>query len=432
MAATLRPQSSSDLYENPFYLHHNDHAGLVLVTDRLSSGADFHSWRRSVRLALNVRNKLGFINGTISKPLESDPTYGSWSRCNDMVATWLLNSVSKPISASLLYMSTAAEIWNSLLNRFKQDDLARIFEIEQRLCLVNQGTRDVSTYYTELVTLWETYMNFVELPVCTCGKCECDAAKNWKIMMDRSRVMKFLMGLNEAYEATKRQVLMIKPLPAIEEVFNMVCQDERQRILKPVTTENVAFQASGVAPDHFAAYSNYKPRPRPVCTHCGAMGHVVNKCFKLHGYPPGYEGYKGNQSGSKPPYTPKTGNSSQRPSGHQSSNPNYNKENAIAHVVNDALVTPNMPTGSTTATPARSSLDLSSFSTEQVQSLISQLHAHANVNGSSASHSSPSITEHGIMAFKATAGTISFLLPTLIFPNTNSPTKIIVFLLFHI
>ena len=28
---------------------------------------------------------------------------------------------------------------------------------------------------------------------------------------------------------------------------------------------------------------------RPQCTHCGAMGHVVDKCYKLHGYPPGYK-----------------------------------------------------------------------------------------------------------------------------------------------
>ena len=55
----------TDHYENPYYLHSFDHAGLKLVTDRLTSGADFHSWRRSVRMALNVRNKLGFVDGTI-------------------------------------------------------------------------------------------------------------------------------------------------------------------------------------------------------------------------------------------------------------------------------------------------------------------------------------------------------------------------------
>ena len=26
---------------------------------------------------------------------------------------------------------------------------------------------------------------------------------------------------------------------------------------------------------------------RSQCTHCAAMGYVVDKCYKLHGYPPG-------------------------------------------------------------------------------------------------------------------------------------------------
>jgi len=88
---------STDQYDNPFFLHGSDHAGLVLVSDRLTNGADFHSWRRSVRMALNVRNKLGFIDGTITKPTENHKDFGSWSRCNDMVATWLMNSVSKKL-----------------------------------------------------------------------------------------------------------------------------------------------------------------------------------------------------------------------------------------------------------------------------------------------------------------------------------------------
>lgn len=32
---------------------------------------EFHSWRRSVRMALNIRNKLGFIDDTIPRPLLS-------------------------------------------------------------------------------------------------------------------------------------------------------------------------------------------------------------------------------------------------------------------------------------------------------------------------------------------------------------------------
>ncbi|KAG2261258.1 hypothetical protein Bca52824_068337 [Brassica carinata] len=78
-SAAANPQFL-DHYENPYYLHSSDHAGLVLISDRLSSGAEFHSWKRSIRMALNVRNKLGFIDGTIPKPPDSHRDAGSWSR----------------------------------------------------------------------------------------------------------------------------------------------------------------------------------------------------------------------------------------------------------------------------------------------------------------------------------------------------------------
>ncbi|KAG2282832.1 hypothetical protein Bca52824_054052 [Brassica carinata] len=84
----------ADQYENPYYLHNTDHPGLVLVSDRLTTASEFHFWRRSIRMALNVRNKLEFIDGTIAKPSLNHHDYGAWSRCNDMIATWLLNSVS--------------------------------------------------------------------------------------------------------------------------------------------------------------------------------------------------------------------------------------------------------------------------------------------------------------------------------------------------
>lgn len=88
-------------------------------------------------------------------------------------------------------------------------------------------------------------MNYVEIPVCTCGRCECTAALLWEKMQQKSRVTKFLMGLNETYESTRRHILMLKPMPDIEDVFNMVAQDERQKNIKPSTRlDNVAFQQS--------------------------------------------------------------------------------------------------------------------------------------------------------------------------------------------
>lgn len=30
-------------------------------------------------------------------------------------------------------------------------------------------------------------------------------------------------------------------------------------------------------------------KDRPICSHCGIIGHVVDKCYKIHGYPLGYK-----------------------------------------------------------------------------------------------------------------------------------------------
>ena len=30
-------------------------------------------------------------------------------------------------------------------------------------------------------------------------------------------------------------------------------------------------------------------KERPICIYCGLIGHIVDKCYKLHGYPSGYK-----------------------------------------------------------------------------------------------------------------------------------------------
>ena len=30
-------------------------------------------------------------------------------------------------------------------------------------------------------------------------------------------------------------------------------------------------------------------KERPICTYCRVVGHIADKCYKLHGYPPGYK-----------------------------------------------------------------------------------------------------------------------------------------------
>lgn len=61
-----------------------------------------------------VKNKLGFINGSIEKLTTGTDLHNSWIRCNDMVMSWIFNYVSKDIAVSLIYAETTLEIWQDL------------------------------------------------------------------------------------------------------------------------------------------------------------------------------------------------------------------------------------------------------------------------------------------------------------------------------
>ena len=45
--------------------------------------------------------------------------------------------------------------------------------------------------------------------------------------------------------------------------------------------------AYGVASSNYNAYKGKKEKP--MCTHCGFFGHTVDKCYKIHGYTPGFK-----------------------------------------------------------------------------------------------------------------------------------------------
>lgn len=185
------PVTSSTEGATNFYYNGNLyflHSGLQLVMDYLTPGADFHSWRRSVCMALNVWNKLGFVDGTIRKPHDNHRELGSLSRCNDMVATWVMNSSSKKIGQRLLFMTTTERMRNNLMSQFMQDDAPRLYEIEQRLSNIKQGSMDISAYYTELVTFWEEYKTYIKLLVCNCGRCECNATAMSKKLQQRNQL----------------------------------------------------------------------------------------------------------------------------------------------------------------------------------------------------------------------------------------------------
>ncbi|BAT83996.1 hypothetical protein VIGAN_04125600, partial [Vigna angularis var. angularis] len=98
---------------SPFYIHPSESPSSVVVSPPLSAN-NFQSWSRSFRMALISKNKMGFLNGNIPIPAPTDPLHPSWERCNTLLMSWILNSLSPSIAQSVVFFERAIDVWTDL------------------------------------------------------------------------------------------------------------------------------------------------------------------------------------------------------------------------------------------------------------------------------------------------------------------------------
>lgn len=97
---------------------------MILVSPPLST-SNYHSWSRSLRMALLSKNKLMFIDEEFPTPCRCDVIYPVWERCNDLVLSWILKSLSPSIAQSVLWFDLEKDVWRILRTRFAQGDYFR-------------------------------------------------------------------------------------------------------------------------------------------------------------------------------------------------------------------------------------------------------------------------------------------------------------------
>ena len=94
-----------------------------------------------MQIARSAKNKMGFIDGSIKQPsLTAEP----------IVLSWIVNTLERDLSGSVLFTNVAAEIWADLEERFAQSNVPRIFQIERDIATLMQDQMSVSAYYSKL------------------------------------------------------------------------------------------------------------------------------------------------------------------------------------------------------------------------------------------------------------------------------------------
>uniref|UniRef100_A0A803PV46 Retrotransposon gag domain-containing protein n=1 Tax=Cannabis sativa TaxID=3483 RepID=A0A803PV46_CANSA len=188
------------------------------------------SWKHAATINLAAKNKTPFIKVSLSRPPINHPYRSAWDQCNCMVMAWILQSISREIAASIMFKDSTLAIWKYLHDRFNQSNGPQIFHLKTSLTRIKQGANSITTYFTQLQSLWDELNEFQPFTPCSYG-CTCGAMQQIQDHYARDQILQFLIGLNELYVGTRDQILMFDPLPPLSKVFSMAVQQEHQRSL---------------------------------------------------------------------------------------------------------------------------------------------------------------------------------------------------------
>ncbi|GKA45944.1 cysteine-rich receptor-like protein kinase 8 [Tanacetum coccineum] len=226
------------------------------------------------------------ITGEFVEPNRDSELRALWERNNDMLISWILNTVSEQIGNNLNFINSASKLWLELQEHYAQIDGHRIYQLSNDIVQLKQENCTVEVYYHKLKGLWDEFYALEAPYLCLC-LCTC---------------------ANE-----RITILLTQPLPTAAKAYTMVRQEEKQRegiAPKSVTaiilnnykfntpnnsnnqrntvpnTQNSRFTSQRPIQNSYERRSNF--RKGVYYGNCGKEGHLQEECYKIVGYPVGH------------------------------------------------------------------------------------------------------------------------------------------------
>ncbi|CAM8981033.1 unnamed protein product [Rhodiola kirilowii] len=280
--------------DDPYFVSNNEMTGNSIVAKVLTGLENYGTWRKSMEIALSGRSKLAFINGKYPRPSDA-VMLAKWQRCNDVVMSWLICSVSEKIVGEILHSKDVMTAWEDLESNYAGTNLARKSALLRELNDCVQNGMAVCDYNRKLNSLYQEIDAINVVKCFSTGNCLC--CKQTATDRQGDRVVKFLMGLDDCYASVRSNVLAMTEVPKMVIVYGLVLTEESTRkATKDRNVESSAlFSQSNESGNnnHFSQGrgrdggrgSFGRGRGRVFCTHCQMTGHLKENCYKLIGYP---------------------------------------------------------------------------------------------------------------------------------------------------
>ncbi|XP_026436193.1 uncharacterized protein LOC113334063 [Papaver somniferum] len=196
-------------------------------------------WSRAAALALGGKRKSGYIGENNTCPDAKDPKYEDWIDDNQLVRTWLLQSMEPHISEIFSFSKFAKDLWKSVASLYGlRNNVARVFELKHEIA-----------------------------------------------------------GAAQEYESLRSTILMSAELPSLSSVCATVQREEtRKKVMNPFSKSIVDLDAA----ESSALLSSRDDKRRAMpfdkdktsrakgkrevfhCYHCNKTGHTKDRCWDIY------------------------------------------------------------------------------------------------------------------------------------------------------
>lgn len=201
------------------------------LTTILLNEYNYLPWSRAVTIALGGRSRLGFINGKEANPGVTSPTYEAWLSKDQMVMSWILNSMERNIAEIFSYSESSSDLWEAVKDMYgNQNNSARVFQIQLDIANLRQHGKPFVNLLGKLKGLWN------ELEVYRPHSVDPAILRKRN---DEDLVFQLLASLGSDFEDLKRHILMNTELPSLKSVCASIQREEvRRKVMTSDVTSN--------------------------------------------------------------------------------------------------------------------------------------------------------------------------------------------------
>lgn len=256
----------------------------VSIAEKLNN-QNYTLWSRLVQLEINARGRLNHI--IADPPQITDPEYHTWTQQDSMVISWIIKNIESDLVNQYLDYPTARDLWKGIESTFSSgSDELQIFDLTIKANSIKQNKDSIETFYGKLVAIWKETDRRMSNPM------ECPKDKTtYNGILQRTRLYQFLAGINDDFDKDRRDLLLQRPLPTVDQAYASIRREIARRGImnREDPTSGADDVGSGLASTKIRSEKSSLRREddkaRLRCSHCGGSRHTKEGCFKIIGYP---------------------------------------------------------------------------------------------------------------------------------------------------